>query len=59
MILAEHDRALPPHMASKMHEVVTNLTTVIVPKANHWILQDYPNEVNQILLGWLKKNWKP
>jgi len=54
MILAEKDRTLPPQMASKMDSVVTNLTKILVPNANHWILQDYPDEINAILLKWLK-----
>jgi len=54
MILAEKDRTLPPQMPSKMDSVVTNLTKILVPNANHWILQDYPDEINAILLKWLK-----
>jgi len=54
IILAEKDVALPPHMASKMDAVVPNLTKITIPKANHWILQDFPEIVNPILLNWLK-----
>jgi len=53
MILAQLDTALPPHMADKMHKYVPNLTKVIVPRANHWILQDYADDVNNLLSHWL------
>jgi len=54
IILAEKDVALPPQMASKMDAVVPKLTKITIPNANHWILQDYPDIVNPILLNWLK-----
>jgi len=53
IILAEYDVALPPQMANKMDSVVPNLTKVIVKSANHWILQDFAEEVNNILMDWI------
>lgn len=59
MILAEKDAALPPSMADKMSNYIKDLTTVTIKNANHWVLQDYPEEVNTLILNWLKTTLTP
>jgi len=57
MILAERDVALPPQMADNMNSFLPHLTKITIPNANHWVLQDYPDQVNPIILNWLSEKF--
>lgn len=57
MICAEWDPALPPSMARHMPEKCSDLEMHTVAKAGHWVQQEFPGEVNRILLDWLSRRF--
>lgn len=52
-IQATYDSVLKPEMSKSMDSLIPNLTRGEVP-ATHWALTQKPEEVNQILRGWLE-----
>ena len=50
-VVATKDRALQPHMATKMEERIARLTRRQVT-AGHWAQWEKPEEVNRILKEW-------
>jgi len=50
-VVATEDRALKPHMATKMEERIDRLTRRQVT-AGHWAQWEKPEEVNEILKEW-------
>lgn len=55
VLWGDSDVALDPAMA-KLHEdsgLFDDITTRVVPSASHWVQQDQPELVNQIMLTWL------
>ena len=57
MVTAEWDMALRPEMSAGMPALCSDLEMAQVAKAGHWIQQEYPNELNAILLDWLKRRF--
>eukprot|EP01126_Amoeba_proteus_P025842 TRINITY_DN25687_c0_g1_i1.p1 TRINITY_DN25687_c0_g1~~TRINITY_DN25687_c0_g1_i1.p1 ORF type:complete len:319 (-),score=46.31 TRINITY_DN25687_c0_g1_i1:159-1115(-) len=55
MITAGKDSVLTPEMTSKMGNWIPHLTRGHVPEGNHWLLQEFPEKINPILILWLKK----
>lgn len=55
MISAEKDVVLKPEMTIGMEEWVPNLSRATVADAGHWVLQEQPERVNEILRDWLTK----
>jgi pimeloyl-ACP methyl ester carboxylesterase len=54
MITADWDIALRPQMAAGMPALCSDLVMHNVAKAGHWVQQEFPNEVNEKIVGWLK-----
>ena len=52
-IQALRDQALPPHLGKAMAEHMPRLTVKQVD-TSHWALWEKPEEVNEIIAGWLK-----
>ncbi len=57
MIMAENDVVLSPAMAEGMERYVPDLEKVLIEKSGHWTQQEFPDEVNAALLGWLDKRF--
>ena len=54
-VQALRDQALPPHMGKAMQKHLPNLTLKQV-NTSHWALWEKPEEVNEIIAGWLKQD---
>lgn len=59
MICAEWDPALPPALAAGMPGLCSDLEMHTVPTAGHWVQQERPDEVNEILVDWLVRRFGP
>ncbi len=57
MITAEWDPALPPALAANMGTLCSDLETHMVAKAGHWAPQEYPEEVNALMVDWLTRRF--
>lgn len=53
MVCAEWDPALPPSMARHMPDMCSDLEMTTIPRAGHWLQQEFPDQVNSILGSWL------
>lgn len=58
MITAEWDAALRPEMANGMENRCSDLEVTMIPKAGHWVQQEYPAELNAALVDWLRRKFK-
>lgn len=54
MVTAEWDPALPPETAAGMPEICTDLEMHMIRECGHWTQQEKPDELNQLMLDWLK-----
>ena len=57
MVMAENDVVLSPAMAEGMERYVPDLEKRLVEKSGHWTQQEYPDEVNAAILGWVEKRF--
>lgn len=57
MICAEWDPALPPALAANMGDRCSDLEMHVVAKAGHWVQDEYPEEVNDLLIDWLTRRF--
>ncbi|MGR4863751.1 alpha/beta fold hydrolase [Caulobacter sp. LARHSG274] len=57
MIMAEHDVVLPPSLADRMGDQISDLEKVLVEDSGHWTQQEQPERVNAILLDWLDRRF--
>lgn len=57
MICAEWDPALPPALARHMPDKCSDLEMVTVSRAGHWVQQEFPDRVNDILVDWLTRRF--
>jgi pimeloyl-ACP methyl ester carboxylesterase len=57
MITAEWDGALRPEMAAGMPAVCSDLEMKMIDRCGHWTQQDKPDELNAILVDWLKRRF--
>ncbi len=57
MVTAEWDMALRPEMSAGMPDLCSDLEMAQVAKAGHWIQQEYPDELNAILVDWLTRRF--
>ncbi|HOT78880.1 MAG TPA: alpha/beta hydrolase [Microthrixaceae bacterium] len=57
MLCAEWDPALPPALAAGMPNVCSDFETHTIPKAGHWVQQESPDAVNELLLDWLQRRF--
>jgi pimeloyl-ACP methyl ester carboxylesterase len=57
MIMAEDDVVLSPAMADGMERFVPDLEKALIRKCGHWTQQEHPDQVNTILIDWLKRRF--
>lgn len=57
MITAEWDPVLPPAMAAGMPALVPDLETHRIPGCGHWTQQEKPDELNRLLVDWLRRRF--
>ena len=57
MIMASWDPALPPAFSANMPNQIADLEMVEIPKAGHWVQQEFPEETNAALVGWLSRRF--
>jgi pimeloyl-ACP methyl ester carboxylesterase len=57
MVMAEDDVVLSPAMAEGMERYVPDLEKALIRDCGHWTQQEKPEELNRILIGWLKKRF--
>jgi pimeloyl-ACP methyl ester carboxylesterase len=53
LIWGDADPVLVPSMTDDAGEWVTDLKRRFLPGIGHWVQQEAPNEVNEILSAWL------
>ncbi len=53
MVWGEEDTALGKEMTSRTHELVSDFTLRLLPNVSHWVQQEAPEAVNEILEAWL------
>ncbi len=54
---AEDDVVLPPSSANGMEKLVPNLEKVTIADCGHWTQQEKPDELNRILVDWLRRKF--
>lgn len=54
IIMAENDPILIPQSAEGMEKYVPNLTKKIIKECGHWTQQEQPEQVNSMIIEWLK-----
>jgi pimeloyl-ACP methyl ester carboxylesterase len=57
MITAEWDMALPPAMAADMPSRCSDLEMHMIHECGHWTQQEKAEELNQLMLDWLKRRF--
>lgn len=57
MVMAENDVVLSPAMTEGMEQYVPDLERHLVERSGHWTQQEYPDEVNRAILGWLDRRF--
>jgi pimeloyl-ACP methyl ester carboxylesterase len=57
MIMAEDDVVLSPAMTEGMEQYVPDLEKALIRKCGHWTQQEHPDQVNTILIDWLKRRF--
>jgi pimeloyl-ACP methyl ester carboxylesterase len=57
MIMAEHDRVLPPSAADGMEKLVPDLERYLVRDSGHWTQQEQPAEVSRKLIEWRRRRF--
>lgn len=57
MITSEWDPALPPAFAENMPNQIADLEMSMIPRGGHWVQQEYPAQVNDVLVEWLTRRF--
>ncbi|MEJ0026768.1 MAG: alpha/beta hydrolase [Rhizomicrobium sp.] len=57
MIMAEDDIVLSPAMAEGMEQFVPDLEKALIKDCGHWTQQEHPDQVNAIMVDWLKRRF--
>jgi pimeloyl-ACP methyl ester carboxylesterase len=57
MITAEWDPALTPELAAGMPDICSDLEMHMIKACGHWTQQEKPEELNRLMLDWLKKRF--
>jgi pimeloyl-ACP methyl ester carboxylesterase len=57
MVMAEDDLALPPALADGMEARVPRLEKVLLRDCGHWTQQEKPDELNRVLIDWLRRSF--
>ena len=58
MVTAEWDPALRPEMAGGMPALCNDLETVMIPRCGHWTQQERPDELNRVMIDWLRRRFQ-
>jgi pimeloyl-ACP methyl ester carboxylesterase len=59
MITSEWDPVLVPAMAQGMPSFIADLEIHMVERTGHWVQQDDPARVNELVLDWLTRRFPP
>jgi pimeloyl-ACP methyl ester carboxylesterase len=57
MITAEWDGALRPEMAAGMPALCSDLETHMIRECGHWTQQEKPEELNRLMIDWLRRRF--
>ena len=57
MICSEWDPALPPALAANMASLCSDLEMSTIAKTGHWVQQENPEAVNDLLVDWLTRRF--
>lgn len=57
MIMADRDYVLPPRLTEGMEQWVPDLERHLVRDCGHWTQQEQPEEVNRVMIDWLKRRF--
>jgi pimeloyl-ACP methyl ester carboxylesterase len=57
MIMAENDVVLPPAMADRMSDQISDLEKVLIKGSGHWTQQEKPDDVNAAILDWVGRRF--
>jgi pimeloyl-ACP methyl ester carboxylesterase len=57
MVTAEWDIALPPASAEGMPDLCSDLEIHMIKECGHWTQQEKPDELNAIMVDWLKRRY--
>jgi len=57
MIMAEDDIVLSPAMTEGMEQYVPDLEKALIRDCGHWTQQEHPDQVNTIMIDWLKRRF--
>ena len=57
MITSEWDMALQPAMAADMPTRCNDLETFMISECGHWTQQEKPDELNGLMIDWLKRRF--
>lgn len=57
MICSEWDPALPPALAANMPTLCSDLEMATIPRTGHWVQQEDPESVNDLLVDWLTRRF--
>ena len=52
---AVNDVILPPSSADGMEDFISDLEKYTVEDSGHWTQQEQPEEVNRVMLDWLRR----
>jgi pimeloyl-ACP methyl ester carboxylesterase len=59
LIWGEADAALGRELVPGTGQYVDDLTVALLPGVSHWVQQEAPAQVNEILVGWLRGTGHP
>jgi pimeloyl-ACP methyl ester carboxylesterase len=48
---------LPPSLADRMGDQISDLEKVLVEGSGHWTQQEKPDQVNALLIDWLERRF--
>ncbi len=57
MVTAEWDLAIPSTLAEGMPELCNDLEIQMIEECGHWTQQEKPDELNAIMVDWLKRRY--
>jgi pimeloyl-ACP methyl ester carboxylesterase len=57
MLVAEKDPVLPPALAADLKDYCPQAEVHLIEGSGHWTQQEKPEEVNRLMVAWLKSNY--
>ena len=55
LVWGEKDQALNVENSEGLEEYVPGIRVVRLPEASHWVLSEYPDRVNELMIGFLRE----